>query len=981
MPAKSFRSNFASALFASSAFVAGFYLTAPARAQTVPPASPCNQISGSSGEIVTCSGDVSSGVDLQNGGGPYQVLNIEDLSANIAPATGVTGITFTSNGSVELNVTPGAFAIRATDADGIFAASNAGPVTVYSTADIFTSGGSATGVQVSGQNDLVSVISSGTITTSGNNAFGIAAGSIDGDAYVNSSGNISTSGTFAAGINVGTIGQSGTSFGAITIISTGDVTTSGNSAIGINAASVFGPIDITSLGKIVTSGSSSIGINAQTQGDVGAQSSGQIVTNGDGSVGISIETDGAAMLNAAGSIETFGDGASGIDVDGAAGAAVIATGNIRTHGDGSDGIAVVSTGDVAVASLGNITTTGNSSDGINVVGGGMVAVVNAGNISATGLGSAGIYAAGYTGTIVMNTGTVVGGACCAGVMMDSANFNTLLNWGTITAGLADFAVDMSGASNSVDNFGTITGDMILSDGADPEGSVINHAGGLLNSGQHIIAAHLLNDGTLSPGGRGVIEETLIGAPNAMPTVLAQFLQSGGGVTDIDIDGTPGGSDRIGVVGSADLAGKVAVNVIGLPILPQSYNIIFADQGVTNNGLGLIASPALHARLSYPSIFSVYLDVAVDFDVGGLNNNQRSLAGYLNRILGAGGGGVTPVLLGLLNVDDLTQYRSALDQLSPEIYSDAQIAALYSNLAFTGSLMSCKVNGTDTASIIREGQCLWAGASARFLDAGTTFQQIGFTESAGLFTAGAQVALDDVWRLGVAGGYQSSTISNGSGATSEGSLGQAGVAIKYNPGPLLLAGAVTGGGAQYDTRRTMAFGGFNGTAEGTQDLGMFSAGVRAAYVFGDPGLYLKPSIDANLTYLSLGGFTESGASGLGLSVNGQSETVFSLSPMVEAGTEFWLGNGTLVRPLLRGGLMWYDNADLALTASFADAPLLADGSVGGFTIHTQIDEVMGLVGAGLDVISGTDAVMRFSYDAQLGSTTQIHAIGIKGSAKF
>src|SRR6185503_8406106 len=92
-----------------------------------------------------------------------------------------------------------------------------------------------------------------------------------------------------------------------------------------------------------------------------------------------------------------------------------------------------------------------------------------------------------------------------------------------------------------------------------------------------------------------------------------------------------------------------------------------------------------------------------------------------------------------------------------------------------SLLSCKVNGTDTASIIREGQCLWAGASAVFLDAGTTTDQIGFTETAGLFTAGAQVAFDNVWRLGFAGGYQNSTLQSATGAQSDGALGQGGVA--------------------------------------------------------------------------------------------------------------------------------------------------------------------------------------------------------------
>ena len=84
-----------------------------------------------------------------------------------------------------------------------------------------------------------------------------------------------------------------------------------------------------------------------------------------------------------------------------------------------------------------------------------------GDISATGTGSAGIYAAGYAGSVVMNLGNVVGGPCCAGVMQYSANATTLLNWGTITAGLADFAIESYSASNTVENFGTVTGDVSL----------------------------------------------------------------------------------------------------------------------------------------------------------------------------------------------------------------------------------------------------------------------------------------------------------------------------------------------------------------------------------------------------------------------------------------------------------------------------------------------------------------------------------------
>ncbi|MGZ5919062.1 MAG: hypothetical protein ACXWJV_04615, partial [Hyphomicrobium sp.] len=259
---------------ASAALLA--YSVRPVRA-----APPLNCTTDGTATIVTCTGDQSAGVPLNNGGGTYTILNVNNLTTNIAPASGVTGVEFTSNGAVEINVHPGPFAIITTDANGIFAASNTSTVTVNSTADISTSGGSATGIQASGQNALMSIKSSGNIATSGNNAFGIAAGAIYGPVTVISSGNIATSGTFSAGINVGTIGQFGTDNGAITIRSTGNIATSGANAIGLNAASVYGAIDITSSGNVAVSGAGSIGINAQTQGAVRIISSGDTATQGD----------------------------------------------------------------------------------------------------------------------------------------------------------------------------------------------------------------------------------------------------------------------------------------------------------------------------------------------------------------------------------------------------------------------------------------------------------------------------------------------------------------------------------------------------------------------------------------------------------------------------------------------------------------------------------------------------------------------------
>lgn len=903
---------------------------------------------------------------LSNGGGTYTTLNVNNLTANVTPASGTDGILFTSNGTVELNAHPGPFAIFATDATGIFAASNTSTVTIRSSADIFTTGSGATGLQGSGQDALLTIVSSGDIATSGNNAFGIAAGTVYGDIIVTSTGDIATSGMFAAGINVGTIGQLNTSEGAVTITSSGDIATSGSSAIGINAASVYGPIDITSLGDIAVSGAASIGINAQTQGEIRITTTGDIATAGDDGVGIFAAAGAAAMVFSSGSIVTLGDGAAGIAAAGQTGTVIVSTGNIRTYGADAPGITVYSDGDAAVASSGDIRTTGDTSDGIYVVSTyGRAAVVNSGDISATGPGSAGIYAASYAGTSVVNFGAITGCPCGGVVLRTYDGDNSLINFGTIIADLNGSAIEMDTitGSNLVENFGTVTGNVFMAGVA----SVFeNQAGAFFNSGEDIIA-DVNNAGTLAPGGSGTVETT---------DTIGSLTQSGSGRFAVDIIGTA--ADRINVTDTAQLAGKVAVGISIFPtVAAQSFTILQATGGVTDDGLGLSASPLLHATLTFPNATDVVLGIAVDFRVDGLNPNQRAIADNLGQIFAAGGGGVSSVLLGLLNVGDLTEFKNALDQLSPEIYSNAEIAALYGSFAFSNSLLSCKVNGTDTASIIREGQCLWAGASAAFLDSSTTTDQIGFTQVAGLFNAGAQVALDNVWRLGFAGGFQSSSLQTSTGAQSEGFLAQGGVSLKYNPGQLLLAGAVTGGGGWYDTTRTMSFGGFTGVAEGEQTLGVFNAALRAAYVFGDPRLFFKPIVDASLTHLELGGFTESGGNGAALSVAGGGNTVFSLAPMLEAGTEWWLANGTLVRPLLRGGAVWYEGGDFALTASFAGAP----AGVSSFTINTDIDEIMGLVGAGVEVINGGDSVLRLSYDGQLGSDTQIHSVGIKGSARF
>ena len=152
-------------------------------------------------------------------------------------------------------------------------------------------------------------------------------------------------------------------------------------------------------------------------------------------------------------------------------------------------------------------------------------------------------------------------------------------------------------------------------------------------------------------------------------------------------GLPATSDDIIVSDTAELAGKVAVTLLSLPPSgPRTYTILTGLGGVDRQRPGLVASPALHATLFYPDANDVVLGIDVDFSTSDLNPNQRAIAENLDQAFHAGVGGLGPVILGLLNTVSDDAYKAALNQLLPELYSDAEISALYASLGFSNSLL-------------------------------------------------------------------------------------------------------------------------------------------------------------------------------------------------------------------------------------------------------------------------------------------------------
>lgn len=916
-----------------------------AQAQVVPPAAPCNTVSGST---VTCTGNVSAGIAIDQVGAPadtFSTLNVNGVTRDIAPASMIDGIYFGSDGNVTINSDTGPFSITTTgdNADGIEAYSYNGNVKVTHAGDIITRGDYARGIYADGVASTI-VDHTGDITTRGYGSEGIYA----------------------------------TGYGRVSVKQTGTITTQGVYSDGIYATAFGGPITVNQTGSIVTHGDGAMGINAFSPvADITVNQTGNITTHGDGSYGIgAFSPSGNITVRQTGNITTHGYDANGITAISYGGDVTVKqTGNITTSGHYAYGISAFTLGGaLAISHTGTIRTSGRYADGIyaEICCGGPIRITQSGDITVTGSGSDAIDVnAGYGRSVVIikRGSTITGGPDSGdGVDFDGGITNRLINHGTITT-MGENAIEGEGpGAEIVDNHGTVTGNVDLGPGAN---RFNNESGGLFNTGTTAFIGDgnlLHNAGTLSPGGAGKVRTTAL---------TGNMVQTSGGSFAVDLNLGNATTDRVNVSGTAKLDGTVKVAVQNPALLNQKFVILSADGGTTDNGLGLLASPALQASLLFPNPNDVVLDIDVDFAPDGLNRNQTAIGNNLNQVLGAGGGTLGPVFGGLFNVFTLNAYADALDQLSPEIYADTEIAALYSAFDFSDNLLSCHVNGAETAAINSEGQCLWVGGKGGFIDGENTFQDLGFDETAAQFAGGAQFALNPVWRLGFGAGYQASTLQTDTLAESEGDQLQGGVALKYNPGALLLAGVLSGGHGWYDTTRPMAFGGFAETARADHEIDILQGRLHASYVLGNPGLYYKPMLDAAVTEVTLDDVRETGAGGASLLVRGDNHTVFSLSPALEVGTEWWFANGTLVRPFLRGGLTWYSEDDVTVSASFLGAP----SGVAPFAIAAATDEVQADVAAGIEMIDTEDSALRIFYDGQFGDRLAVHAGGIKASVRF
>jgi uncharacterized protein YhjY with autotransporter beta-barrel domain len=896
----------------------------------------------------------------------------------------------------------------------------AGSVSFYKNLQVVVGGNAGS----SGNGGMVEVSNDKNITAHGSNSNGILAQSIGGGGGVGGKAAIGATGTFGLGGAGGAAGNGG----RITVNQYGGATieTFGAASSGIFTQSVgggggiAGNVDRALAAKIDTpiSGLTIPGLNlgiglafgrsgggGGDGGIVGVDVDGRIITHGNNAAGIFAQSvgGGGGVLGELGndlpvlSLLSWQIGSAGDD--GNAGRVdVNLTGSIVTAGNNATGIFAQSAAGTGTAGAVNVTLNSSILTG---------EVLQAGD-EGRGLGSIGILAHSAAAnnanngdiTIAINSRDAIvrGGRSQVvdadrkyigvGVWVMDGKNNAINNRGQITTlgGVNDgFAILATGSdathpggNETVNNFGVVTGSVSLGKG---DNAFNNNAGATFNTGAVVdlgssaSAGALTNRGTLSPGGSGVVKTTAL---------TGDLHQTGTGTYAVDLNPGTGTSDRLNVSGTATLGGKAAVSLVNAGFAKpgtQASIILSGAGGATDAGLSLANEglPVVGYKLSFANQTDVALTTSIDFAPPGLSANNSAIGRYVNDIQSAGGtSAFAPIAAGLLSMPNLASLADAYDRLSPEPLLAPSLTAVNSDLRFSDALHSCRVREGEFR-FVSEGECSWVRLVGSNLDQDRTDSNIGFRSETYTIAAGLQKELDANWHAGFGFSIDHNRLHSSDIAHSDGNQFAFGVIAKRNEGPAAFSASANVGYGNYDNRRFVNLPAPGTTATSDQHVTVVSAHLRASYDFEHKKVwYLRPLIDAGVTYVHQGGFNEQGAGAANLNVKSSDDTTVSLQPRLEFGREFAAADGTLIRPF---GMVGVTQFLSGTTPSIAAALQGAPAGVGPFTVESKMDKTYGDVSVGVDVLGKDGITLRVGYTGQFSSHSSFNSGGLKLSIPF
>jgi len=497
-------------------------------------------------------------------------------------------------------------------------------------------------------------------------------------------------------------------------------------------------------------------------------------------------------------------------------------------------------------------------------------------------------------------------------------------------------------------------------------------------------------GTGTVGGIAVADRGIVAPGNSIGTLnVAGHVTFGpGSFYDVEINGA-GQSDRIAATGSAALnGGTVRIFSDQGQYSLSPYTILTADAGVRGQFAGAEAGadfafviPSLAYGTNTVTLTLVRKvdpqpptperpepPTPVAFNAVAVSANQYRVADAVEA-LGAGNR-LFDAVIGA----SAAGARQGFDALSGEAHASAASTAITDVLRVQDTLLTRLRNGGPLA---QAGDVVPPSFDPRsFVLWGTGFGSWGkirgdgnaasMDTSTGGFMLGAETQLDGTFRLGIAGGFISTSfdidgrLSSGTNETVFGSLYGA---AKWDAFNLRLG--VLYAGHDVDVNRTISFPGFSDRVGSSYDGSTLMAFGEAGYEVDLGGVTLEPFLGASVMRLHLDGFREDGGvaalTGYGRGYD-LGTTTLGLRAETQLGTDLPL--------TLRGMVGWRH----AFGDVHPSALLAFSGGASAFEVSgIPVDRNALVAEAGLDWQIDESMTLGVSYAGQIGERAQEHAV--------
>ncbi len=722
----------------------------------------------------------------------------------------------------------------------------------------------------------------------------------------------------------------------------------------------------------------------------GAIAAGKINGDGDG-----VDIDNIGHIYNEGIIQ--GLGAKGVDSGG--------------RPNGSEGIAmgggsIVNTASGIIRSIDNGILVDDGAQGPGVAA---TQISNAGLIE--GQNGFGIQLIGPHDDTVINSGLISGGNGLA-LSMGAGNDSLVVSTGGRFSGLVDggdgtdtLTLDGSGSFGNSANFEKLVvsgGRWTLSSSNDfSEGGTVTAGATLVNQGS-ILGALTVDAGGVYAGGGSVggltVNGSMLTNTGLGVATVNGDLHFAGGATLVYGVNADGSSAPISVSGTAHLNGATLNVAPSSGEYPWKSQYTVLNAGAVDGTFAKVSSDYafLTPTLSYSatSVGLTYTRNDVAFAQYTQGGNGAAAAHALDSL-----GSDSRLYSALLNTTGASA-GSAIEQLSASNTANLAAATL-SGSAQVGSTMLgamqsmgssagllVGMNQQDTpllaATGVPEGLRnlndpnargrLWVQALGSYGKVDGSHGGSALEQRTGGAVLGLDWALDSAWRVGVLGGY-SNTRLDATGLDGKVDSWHAGVYAVRQSGPLALRLGAAYSAHDGNSKRDLAFSGFNERIKGDYDADSQQAFAELGYAMGSGRLSAEPFANLGYQRYHRDGYREKGGDAA-LAVDSDTQDNVTSTFGVRLAHLGQLDNGMSLTP--RASLGWrhvYGNVDSRTRQAF-----IAGGDA--FSVEgSALDRDSLVVEAGLELgVSATQSV-GLGYNGELGSNSRNHALVGQWQLKF